>query len=157
MGKAIRFHEKHIRAAGRTSMGVHSMRLAADDEIIGMAPIEDSAHLLSITQNGYGKRTDPMEYRQTARNGQGVLAMRLTDKTGPLAAQLMVKPDEDVLLITDDGTIIRTPVSDIRICGRNAQGVRLMRVAESSRIAAVSRVVAAEEWTETEGTSSETP
>ena len=147
-GKAIRFAERHVRAMGRVSHGVHSMKLAEGDAVTDLCVIEDGAHVLSITENGYGKRTDPEAYRETGRNGKGIIAMALTEKTGSLVAQLMVHEEEDILLITDDGTIIRTPVEDIRLCGRATQGVRLMRVAEGSRIVAVARAEKEEEETE---------
>ena len=158
LGKAIRFSEEHIRATGRSSMGVSSMRLDDGDTVISMAVIEDGAQVLGITANGYGKRTEVDEYREQGRNGKGIIAMNLTEKTGPLAAQLLVQPEEDILLITDDGTIIRTNVADIRVCGRNTQGVRLMRVAEGSQVVGVARAEAeedeetvVEETQETEG------
>ena len=92
-----------------------------------------TTEIMSISANGYGKRTDPAEYREQGRGGQGVIAMNLTDKTGLLAAQLMIAEDEDILLITDDGTIIRTAADSIRICGRATQGVRLMRVEDGGK------------------------
>ena len=149
-GKAIRFAERHVRTMGRVSHGVHSMKLGEGDQVTDLCVIEDGCHVLSITENGYGKRTDPEAYRETGRNGKGIIAMALTEKTGLLTAQLMVHPEEDLLLITDDGTIIRTPVDDIRICGRATQGVRLMRVAEGSRIVAVARAEKEEEAAEEE-------
>lgn len=145
LGKAIRFNESHIRAMGRASMGVRSMQLDEGDTVISMAVIEDNAQVLGITANGYGKRTEIDEYREQGRNGKGIIAMNLTDKTGPLAAQLLVQPEEDILLITDDGTIIRTNVADIRVCGRNTQGVRLMRVADGSQVVGVARAEAEED------------
>ena len=93
--------------------------------------------VLSITANGYGKRTDISEYRLQSRGGKGILAMKLTDKTGPLAAQLLAPADMDLMLITDDGTIIRMPVDDIRMVGRNTQGVKLMRIAEGAQVVSV--------------------
>ena len=144
-GRAIRFAERHVRAMGRASHGVRSMRLDEGDQVTDLCIIEEGAHVLSITENGYGKRTDPEAYRETGRAGKGIIAMALTEKTGGLVAQLMVHPEEDILLITDDGTIIRTPADDIRICGRATQGVRLMRVAEGSRIVGVARAEAEEE------------
>ncbi len=144
-GKAIRFAERHVRAMGRVSHGVHSMKLGEGDVVTDLCVIEDGCHVLSITENGYGKRTDPEAYRETGRNGKGIIAMTLTEKTGLLTAQLMVHPEEDILLITDDGTVIRTPVEDIRICGRATQGVRLMRVSEGSRIVGVARAEKEEE------------
>ena len=144
-GKAIRFNESHVRAMGRVSQGVRSMRLEPGDEVTDLCVMEEGACVLSITENGYGKRTDPEAYRETGRAGKGVIAMALTEKTGDLVAQLMVHDDEDILIITDDGTVIRTPVSDIRVCGRATQGVRLMRVGEGSRIVGVARAEAEEE------------
>ncbi|MBR3763304.1 MAG: DNA gyrase subunit A [Clostridia bacterium] len=144
-GMSIRFNEAHVRPMGRASMGVKSMRLAEGDEIIDMAPIEEGATILAITENGYGKRTNPDEYREQGRNGKGIRAINLTDKTGDLAALLLVHEEEDILLITDDGTIIRTPAADIRLCGRNTQGVRVMKLAEGSKVIGVARAEKEEE------------
>ena len=149
-GKAIRFAERHVRSMGRISHGVRSMRLDEGDRVTDLCVVEEGAHVLSITENGYGKRTEADAYRETGRGGKGILAMTLTEKTGDLVAQLMVHPEEDILLITDDGTIIRTPVSDIRICGRATQGVRLMKVAEGSHIVGVARAEAEDEEMEAE-------
>jgi DNA gyrase subunit A len=145
LGMAARFSECHVRSMGRMSHGVRSMRLKENDAVISLSVIEEGAQTLCIAENGYGKRTDPEAYRETARGCKGVAAMKLTDKTGALAALLMVKPEEDLLIITDDGTVIRTPARDIRLCGRATQGVRLMRVGEGSRIVAVARAEAEEE------------
>lgn len=139
LGQAIRFAENGIRAMGRNSMGVRSMDLADGDEVISIARIEEGAQVLAITQKGYGKRTEIDEFRLQSRGGKGVMAMRLTDRSGPMAAQLLVHEDEDIMLITDDGTIIRMPVNDISVIGRVSQGVRVMRVADDSRIVCVTR------------------
>ncbi|MEG0742572.1 MAG: DNA gyrase subunit A [Clostridia bacterium] len=138
-GKALRFSEDRIRVIGRTGMGVHAMRLRDADEMIDMSVLREGQQVLSITTNGYGKRSDPEQYREQGRNGMGVIAMGLTDKTGLLAAQLAVNEEEDILLITDDGTIIRMAVADVRQSGRATQGVRLMRIAEGAQIVAVAR------------------
>ncbi|MBE5779369.1 MAG: DNA gyrase subunit A [Clostridiales bacterium] len=138
-GRALRFHESTIRIIGRNGMGVHAMRLRDDDEIIDMSMLLEGQQVLAITENGYGKRTDPEQYREQGRNGMGIKAMNLTDKTGLLAKHLAVNLDEDILLITDDGTIIRMAVSDIRETSRATQGVRLMRIAEGAKIVAVAR------------------
>ncbi|MBQ7850535.1 MAG: DNA gyrase subunit A [Clostridia bacterium] len=145
MGMCIRFNESHVRPMGRASMGVKSMKLQEGDEIIDMAPIEEGATILAITELGYGKRTDPDEYREQGRNGKGIRAINLTEKTGKLAALLLVHEEEDILLITDDGTIIRTPAADIRLCGRNTQGVRVMKLQEESRVIGVARAEKEEE------------
>ena len=144
-GMCIRFNESHIRPMGRSSMGVRSMKLAEDDIVIDMAPIEEDATVLAITEGGYGKRTSPDEYREQGRNGKGIRAINLTDKTGDLAALLLVHEEEDILLITDDGTIIRTPAADVRLCGRNTQGVRVMKLQEGSRVIGVARAEKEEE------------
>ncbi|MEA4998620.1 MAG: DNA gyrase subunit A [Candidatus Limiplasma sp.] len=138
-GKAIRFSEANIRPMGRMARGVHAMRLREEDILIDMSVATEGSKVLTITENGYGKLTDPEAYREQGRNGMGIKTMQLTDKTGPLVAQLTVQEDEDVLLMTDDGTIIRMAVADIRETGRNAQGVRLMRIAEGAKIVAVAR------------------
>ena len=141
-GRCIRFSESHVRNMGRNSMGVRSMRLDEGDEVIDIAVIEPDTMVLCVTENGYGKRTDPEEYREQGRGGKGIKAMNLTEKTGDLAAMLFVHEEEDLLLITDDGTIIRSPVTDIRVCGRATQGVKLMRLGENSRVVSVSRAEA---------------
>ena len=141
-GMAIRFHEDDMRPIGRSAMGVRSIELVGDDEVIDVAAVEEGAQVLSITENGYGKRTDIEEYRLQQRGGKGIKAMNLTEKTGRLAAQLLVHDAEDLLLITNDGTVIRTPVNSISVLGRNTQGVRLMRVGEDSKVMCVARAEA---------------
>ena len=144
-GKAIRFNERHVRNVGRNSIGVRSMRLNEDDEVIDIAAVEPDTTVLAVTTLGYGKRTDPEEYREQGRGGLGIKAMNLTDKTGDLAALMFVHEDEDILLITDDGTIIRSRASDIRLCGRATQGVRIMRLSEGSTVVGVCRAEKEEE------------
>ena len=139
LGKAIRFSEENIRPTGRTSRGVHAMRLAKGDRMIDMSVIEDGQTVFAITENGYGKRTDPDQFREQGRNGKGLIAMKLTDKTGPLVAQLTVYEDEDILLITDEGVIIRMAVDGINVISRATQGVRLMRLDEGAKLVAVAR------------------
>jgi len=145
LGKAIRFGEEKIRPMGRTARGVHAMKLAQDDRMIDMSVIGEGQSVLAITEDGYGKRTDPDEYRETGRNGKGIIAMRLTDKTGPLVAQLTVSEEEDILLITNEGVIIRMAVSSISQTGRATQGVRLMRLDEGAKIVGVARAEQEEE------------
>ena len=138
-GMAIRFSEKHIRATGRAATGVRAMKLREGDEIIDMAMIEPDTDVLAITALGYGKRTSPEEYREQGRNGYGIRAMNLTEKTGDMAALLLAHPDEDLLVITDEGTIIRSAVDSIRLCGRYTQGVKLMKLNEGAKIIGVAR------------------
>ncbi len=138
-GMAIRFAENDMRAIGRAAMGVKSIELDDGDRVVAMTIVEEGAEVLSLTQLGYGKRTEIDEYRIQSRAGKGIKAMNLTDKTGLLAGQLLVHEGEDLLLITDDGIIIRTPVSAISVQGRNTQGVRIMRVEEGARVVCVAR------------------
>ncbi len=130
-GYSIRFHESEMRAIGRSAMGVKAMDLGENDEVVDISVVDESKQVLAITENGYGKRTNLDEYRLQSRAGKGIKAMNLTEKTGKLAAQLLVSEDEDLMLITVDGTIIRIPVSSISVQGRSTQGVRLMKVGDS--------------------------
>ena len=150
-GMSIRFHEENMRPIGRAAMGVKSIELVGDDAVVDMSIIEpdtENMHVLSITQLGYGKRTSVEEYRLQGRGGKGIKAMNLTDKTGPLAGQLLVNEDEDILIMSDDGTIIRVPANTVPVLGRNTQGVRMMRVNAESKVVCVARAEAEEEETE---------
>ncbi len=128
-GQCITFDEKDVRPLSRSAQGVIGMRLNEDDEVIGMEPIIQGgkATLLAITENGFGKRTDLDEYRVQARGGKGVTTYKITPKTGDIVGIKIVNGNEDVMLVTDTGTIIRLKVSDISILGRSTQGVTLMR------------------------------
>ena len=149
-GMAIRFPETDMRPIGRAAMGVKSMDLNPGDAVVDMCPVFPDMKVLSITENGYGKLTEIDEYRVQSRGGKGIKAMNLTPKTGRLTCQLLADEAEDILLITDDGTIIRVPVGSISTLGRNTQGVRLMRVAEESKVVCVARAEAEEEPEEEE-------
>ena len=128
-GQSITFGEKDVRPIGRVSQGVIGIRLDESDEVIGMEPIVTGgkATLLAITENGFGKRTDLDEYRVQTRGGKGVITYKITPKTGEIVGIRIVNGNEDVMLITDTGTIIRLKVSEISILGRSTQGVTLMR------------------------------
>ncbi len=128
-GLAHTFYEKDVRPTGRGSQGVKGMRLNDGDEVIGMEPIvrDGKATLLAITENGFGKRTDLDEYTVHARGGKGMSTYKITPKTGDIVGIRIVNGDEDVMLITDTGTVIRLKVADISVLGRTTQGVTLMR------------------------------
>jgi len=128
-GLSITFDEKDVRPIGRVSQGVIGIRLDDNDEVIGMEPIVrgGKATLLAITENGFGKRTDLDEYRVQNRGGRGVITYKITPKTGDIVGIRIVNGNEDVMLITDTGTIIRLKVSEISVLGRSTQGVTLMR------------------------------
>ena len=145
LGKAIRFNEQNVRNMGRATQGVTAIDLAQDDHVINMAVVKAGASVLTITENGYGKRSDPDEYRVINRGGKGIITHELTEKTGALVELRMVEPDEDIMLITSDGVIIRTPVEDIRMAGRATQGVIIMRVAEDVKVVCAAPVPAESE------------
>ena len=128
----ITFDEKDVRPMGRVSQGVIGIRIAEGDFVIGMESIiqGSKATLLAITENGFGKRTELDEYRVQTRGGKGVITYKVTPKTGNLVGIRIATDDEDVMLITDTGTIIRLRVADISILGRSTQGVTLMRTNE---------------------------
>ena len=147
-GMSIRFHESDVRPMGRSAMGVKAMELDEGDEIVSMSVVDEGSQVLTISENGYGKRTEVSEYRVQSRGGKGIKAMQLTDKTGRLAALMLAHEDEDVMMISDDGTIIRTAVADISTQSRSTQGVRMMRLAEGSRVVAVTATEKVEEQPE---------
>lgn len=145
-GLSIRFDEEEVRAVGRTSMGVKGINLGKDDKVIGMEPIENEKdYILAITENGFGKRTEVEEYRQQARAGKGILTYKTTAKTGHIIGIKIVNNDDDVMLITDTGVIIRLNVKDISILGRNTQGVTLMRTSDGGKVINVAKIISEEE------------
>ena len=145
-GRAIRFSERDARPMGRKAAGVRGMRLTSSEHVIGMAVVEDDEErqILTISTNGYGKRSQFEHYRETARGGLGVITLKRTEKIGPLVAIKAVQENDELMIVTQNGTLIRLKVSDISIVGRYSQGVRLIRLKEGDAIADVS-IVAAEE------------
>ncbi len=123
---------------GRPARGVRAMDLAEGDYIIGAEVVEKEGLILSISENGYGKRTELEEYRLTARGGKGVINMKVTPRIGKVVAILSVKEDTDLMIITRDGKIIRLESGEIRQAGRSTQGVRLVRMEEGDQVAAAS-------------------
>ena len=140
-GMSIRFNEKDVRPLGRVSRGVRGIRLDEDDEVIGMGVNIEDATLLVVTDRGFGKRTELEEYKVQTRGGKGILTYRATEKTGKIAGMKLVNEEDDVMLISSDGTIIRINVSDISILGRATQGVTLMRMDDSVHLVGVARVI----------------
>ena len=138
-GMCITFDEKEVRPIGRVSQGVIGIRLDEDDEVIGMESViaGGKATLLAITENGFGKRTELDEYRVQLRGGKGVITYKITPKTGKLVGVRIATEDDDVMLITDTGTIIRINVKDISVLGRSTQGVTLMRTNDGGRVVSI--------------------
>ena len=138
-GMCITFDEKDVRPIGRVSQGVIGIRLEDDDEVIGMESViaGGKATLLAITENGFGKRTELDEYRVQTRGGKGVITYKITPKTGKLVGVRIATEDDDVMLITDTGTIIRINVKDISVLGRSTQGVTLMRTSDGGKVVSI--------------------
>lgn len=145
-GMAIRFHEDDVRAMGRTARGVKAMKLDEGDKVVNLVAVptvdsaEDNFTLLTVCENGYGKRTSVTEYRQQSRAGKGVIDIKTTDRNGLVVGTSLVANTDDAMLITTGGKVIRTKVDTISVIGRNTQGVRLINLDENERVAAVARV-----------------
>jgi DNA gyrase subunit A len=141
-GQAIRFNESQVRDMGRTATGVRAVKLAKGDFVIGLvAVIRPSATILVVTDKGFGKRSELGDYRVTNRGGKGVITVKTTDKVGKLISIKEVTDTDDLMIITTRGILIRQKVKDIRVMGRNAQGVKLIRISEHDSISAVARIV----------------
>ncbi|MGB5580945.1 MAG: DNA gyrase subunit A [Woeseia sp.] len=143
-GKAIRFRETDVRPMGRGAAGVRGIKLDGDHEVIGLL-IAGDGKVLTATENGYGKRTDIGEFPTQGRGGQGVIAIQTTDRNGRTVGAVQVREDDEIMLISATGTLVRTPVSDISVIGRNTQGVRLIRVETGSRLVGLARIEAESE------------
>jgi DNA gyrase, A subunit len=133
-GAAVRFRESDVRATGRNGMGVYGMRLAEDDDIVSMVDISEAEHVLFISENGYGKRTSPAEFALHHRGGKGMRCYKVVDKTGPLVGARMVDDTDEVIMITNEGILIRIPVNTISIIGRDTSGVKCMNIDAESDI-----------------------
>jgi DNA gyrase subunit A len=145
-GKAIRFAEEDVRAMGRTASGVRGILLAENEEVVGFTVVDGQECQISIvTENGYGKRTDVEEYRQQKRGGKGVKTLNITEKNGALAKLRSVSGDEDVIITTTKGTIIRLPIEQISVSKRATQGVRLIKLNEGHKVATIAIVPKQEE------------
>jgi DNA gyrase subunit A len=152
-GKAIRFHEEDVRAMGRNAAGVRGIRLNEPidnqpdqprDEVISLMVVNasgDDGLILAASENGYGKLTTIDEFPQHGRGGQGVIAMQTTERNGRMVGALRVAQDDEVMLISSGGTLVRTPVKDISVQGRNTQGVRLIRLDDGDRLVGLERIV----------------
>jgi len=144
-GQACRFMEASVRPMGRQTSGVIAMRLNGDDEVLAMEVVRPNADLLVVTDAGFGKRTPLEQYPLKGRGGKGVLTVRIVERRGYLAGALAVQEEDDIFLITDNGQIIRTRVKEVRRAGRATQSVRIMRLGQTGRVAAVAPVVKDEE------------
>jgi DNA gyrase subunit A len=144
-GQAIRFHEKGVRPTGRATYGVRGISLEDGDEVVAMAIVDPKAELLSVSELGYGKRTGTDEYRVTNRGGKGIITMRVTERIGSVVGVLTVTAEDQVMLITTGGKVIRIRVAEVRVIGRNTQGVRLIGVEGDERVVGVALLAEPEE------------
>jgi DNA gyrase subunit A len=141
-GKSIRFSEKNVRPTGRKTMGVKGITLSSKtDEVVGMLVVKREGTILVATEKGLGKRTDVIQYRTQMRGGKGVMTMRVTEKTGKMKAIMEVVDTDDLVVITDQGVLMRQPISSIRTIGRVTQGVKLVKLDEGTTISSISRVI----------------
>ncbi len=156
-GKSIRFSEEKVRAIGRTAAGVRGMTLDEGDQLVGMLTVEpdQQSEILVVSENGYGKRTNIDEYRTQSRGGKGVKTIQVTEKTGKLISIQTVTDDNDLMIINRSGLTIRTPVEEIRLTGRAAQGVKVINLRSNDSIASVVAVPKSEEEETSEGTTPE--
>ncbi|MRI34492.1 DNA gyrase subunit A [Endozoicomonas sp. OPT23] len=147
-GKAIRFEEGDVRAMGRTARGVRGMRLHEGQQVISLIIPEDEATILTVSEHGFGKRTNVDDFRITGRGGQGVISMQCTERNGDLVGSIQVQDGEEVMLISDQGTLVRTRIDEISVMSRNTQGVTLIKVQEGEKLVGVARVEEPEEQPE---------
>ncbi len=150
-GLSIRFHEQQVRQMGRDTTGVKGVELREDDHVVGMVVIKREATLLVVTERGLGKCSNIDDYRVQNRGGKGIITVNRTEKTGDVVGIMEVLPEDEIMIITRGGVIIRSPVSQIRTTGRIAQGVRLVNLDEGDVVTAVARVVPEEEGEEGAG------
>ena len=139
-GKAIRFNESHVRAMGRTAAGVRGIRLQSAQKVIALI-IADEGYVLTATANGYGKRTPVDEYPAHGRGGQGVIAIQTSDRNGDVVGAVLVGDDDEIMLITNGGTLVRTRVAEVSVVGRNTQGVRLIKLDKGEQLVGLERIV----------------
>lgn len=141
-GKVVRFPESHVRAMGRTAKGVRGIRLQGDQKVISLIIVEsEQATVLTATEHGYGKRTKVEDYPQKSRGGSGVISIQLSERNGAVVGAVAVDNEDEIMLISNQGTLIRTPVDDISIIGRNTQGVRLVSLGDTEKLAGLERIV----------------
>ncbi len=139
-GLSIRFREEDVRPMGRTATGVRGIALEDGDAVVGLDVVDPAATLLAVSERGFGKRTAMEEYRVQSRGGKGIITMKVTERTGKVVGVQMVRDEDEVMLVTDSGRVIRFPVRDVSVIGRNTQGVRLIELAGEERVVAVARL-----------------
>jgi len=141
-GKSVRFSETDVRAMGRTAGGVRGMKISADQRVISMIKVEEGGSILTASINGYGKRTAVGDYPLKGRGGQGVISIQTNERNGKIIGAVQVQDDDEVMMITNNGTLVRIAVSDISEMGRNTQGVRLIRLTSGEKLVEIEKIEA---------------
>ena len=154
-GMAVRFNESDVRAMGRSARGVRGMTLGGEDSVVSMVAINPGDSLLTVCENGFGKRTGIEEYRKTRRGGKGVINIKVTQRNGYVVAIQAVGDDDELMMITANGMMLRTDLQTVREIGRATQGVRLIRLAQGDRVVAVAKIAPEDEESESNGSISE--
>jgi DNA gyrase subunit A len=145
-GKSIRFNEGQIRSTGRKTKGVRGIRMSySDDFVIGMLTVRRDGQVLVVSENGFGKRSKLEEYREQKRGGKGVFTLKANTKTGKLVSIMEVVDEDDLMIITTEGIMIRQSIENLNIIGRNTQGVKLLRLDNGAQIASVTKVIKEDE------------
>jgi DNA gyrase subunit A len=139
-GKAVRFTEDNVRAMGRTAGGVRGIKLKDEQKVVGLVILSEEGTILTITENGYGKRTKVDEFRKTSRGTQGVTSIKTSERNGNVVGAAQVVDGDEIMMISNNGTLVRTEVEQISIISRNTQGVRLMRMIEGEVLVEVERI-----------------
>lgn len=139
-GKVVRFNESKVRCMGRQAAGVRGVKLQDGQRVVSLVVCQPGGDILTATENGYGKRTEMEEYRLSGRGGQGVISIHVNERNGKVVAAIQVKPDDEVMLISNKGTLVRVPVTEISVIGRNTQGVRLIQLGEGEALVSLERV-----------------
>lgn len=150
-GKVVRFSEDKVRAMGRTAAGVRGMKLADEDQVVSLIVPSNEGDILTVTQNGYGKRTELEEYPTKGRATQGVVSIKVSERNGPVVGAIQVEEGDEMMMITDAGTLVRTRVAEVSQVGRNTQGVTLIRTASDESVVGLQRIDEVEELELPEG------
>ena len=141
----MRFSETDVRAMGRVSTGVRGMRLPEEHKVISMVVPEEDGFLLTVCENGYGKRTKVTEFPTKGRGGKGMIAIQASDRNGPLVGATQLFSGDEIMLISDQGTMVRTRGDEVSVVGRNTQGVRIIRLKDSENLVSLARIAEPEE------------
>ena len=139
-GKSVRFSETDVRVMGRTAGGVRGIRITEGQEVIAMIKVEEGGSILTSTENGYGKRTSVDDYPRKGRGGQGVISIKTNERNGKIVGAVQVQDDDEIMMITDNGTLVRIAVAEVSEMSRNTQGVRLIRLTKGEKLVEIEQI-----------------